>query len=247
MTRILLIALAAFSLAVPAFAQDLPRTRNVSFDFGLGAQLKPTYPGSDDLDIGPWVILRNLSIAGADGKQASGFALTPSLGYIGPRDTDDDFRLDGLDDIDRAYEIGIRASYYSGPATFYTTARKGFGGHHGLTGETGVKYRIDQSDRLTLWAGFEAGYGNGDFNRTYYGVSDAEDTVSPYDAYSPGGGLNSAAAKLEARYTVSDNTALMGEVKIGRVIGDAADSPVVLDKNQPVIKLGIVRKLNFGF
>lgn len=242
-------ALAATALAAPGFAQEtvVNPPQSISLDLGVGAAYKPTYPGSDEHETTPWLIFRNLEVNGSGGGPGDGFSITPSFNYVGQRDSDDDDRLTGLDEVDRTLEFGIKATYRTGPTRAYVTARKGFGGHEGVTGEFGAEYRIDYSDRLTMWAGLEAGYGNEDYNQTYFGVTPAEAGRTNYDVYEPGGGINSAAAKLEARYDLTPNTAVMGEVKFSRVIGDAADSPIVLDENQPSVRLGIVRTLNFGF
>ncbi|WBU62918.1 MipA/OmpV family protein [Paracoccus aerodenitrificans] len=251
--KIVLPLIVAASVATPTLAQSFDdatvvnRRQSVSLDVGLGAAVKPTYPGSDETDVVPWFILRNLEINDSTGREQQGFSFAPNLGYIGERDEDDDDRLLGLDDIDPAYEVGVRVSYHSGPMRSYLTLRKGFGGHEGLTGEFGTEYRIDASDRLTLWAGLEAGYGDDEFNDTYFGISATDASFSDYSEYSPGGGINSASAKLEARYDLTPKTALLGEVKYTRIIGDAADSPITLDEDQPSVRLGIVRKLNFEF
>ena len=65
--------------------------------------------------------------------------------------------------------------------------------------------------------------------------------------YSLGGGFTSAAITFEARYALTEKTALLGEVQYGKLIGDAADSPIVLDEYQPVLRMGIVRRMSFGF
>ena len=245
----LIIALAA-SAAAPAMAQDavVPEIKSVHFDVAVGAWARPTYAGSDEYESGPWLSFRNLQINGAsDGDARMGFSVTPNFDVVGDRDGDDDDRLEGLNDISRAYEAGLRLSYRVGETTAYGTVRKGFGGHHGVTGEAGVKYRMNPTDKLTLWASVEAGWGNGRFNETYFGITDSEAARTDFDAYDIGGGVNSAAAKLEGRYKITENTSILGEVKYTRIIGDAADSPIVLDKSQPSVRLGIVRTLNFGF
>lgn len=245
----LMIAFAA-TAAAPALAQDvmIPQVKSVQFDVAVGAWAHPTYIGSDEHETGPWLSLRNLSINGAaDGDLKYGFSLTPNFDTVGDRDGDDDDRLDGLDDISRAYEAGLKLSYRAGETTFYGTMRKGFGGHHGIVGEAGVKYRINATDKLTLWASAEAGYGNGRFNETYFGVTDSEAARTDFDAFDIGSGINSASARLEAHYKITEKTSLLGEVKYTRIVGDAADSPIVLDEAQPSIRLGITRTLNFAF
>ncbi|NHF71738.1 MipA/OmpV family protein [Paracoccus xiamenensis] len=239
----------ALSIAAPAAAQDTIGTgpNKVSVDIGLGAAYKPTYSGSDEHEASPWLIMRDLRLRGVGAGEDTGFKISPNVNMIGPRDEDDDDRLDGLNDIDRAYEVGLKATYNMGQTTGYATIRKGFGGHEGIAGELGATYRFETTDRMTFWAGVEAGYGNGEFNETYYGVSDSEAARTDYDAYSADGGFNTASISLEGRYALTPNTAIKGEVKFSRIIGDAADSPIVRDRNQPSVRLGIVRTLNFAF
>ncbi|MFV0409197.1 MAG: MipA/OmpV family protein [Paracoccus sp. (in: a-proteobacteria)] len=242
-------ALAVMALSAPADAQQIrPLGSNeVGIDVGIGAAYKPKYPGSDEYDTGPWFILRDLRLNGAGEGEGTGFRISPNVGMEGSRDSGDSDRLTGMDDIDRTYEAGLKATYNMDRITAYGTMRKGFGGHHGIVGEFGAKYRFEPLERLTLWAGLEAGYGDSDFNQTYFGVSKNEATRSGYSVYEPEGGINFASARFEARYDFTPNTALLGEFRYRRITGDSADSPIVADKSQPSIRLGIVRKLNFNF
>lgn len=241
--------IAALVASTPAFAQDTIGTgpNHVSVDIGLGAAYKPSYQGSDEFEASPWLIMRDLRLRGYGAGENSGFSISPNVNLVGKRNNDDDDRLEGMDDIDYGYELGLKATYNVGQTTAYATMRKGFGGHHGVTGELGATYRIETTDRMTFWAGLEAGYGNDSYNETYFGVTDAEAARTDYSTYTPSGGFNSAALSLEGRYELAPNTAITGAVKFSRLIGDAADSPIVQDRNQPSIKLGIVRTLNFAF
>ena len=58
--------------------------------------------------------------------------------------------------------------------------------------------------------------------------------------------METARATLEAQFAIDDKTAVLGEVELGRLIGDAADSPVTQDRLQPAIRIGIVRRFSFG-
>lgn len=238
----------ASALAFPgvASAQWLNSFDQVQFDAGVGVSYGPEYMGAEDNDTSPWFILRNVRL-GADGEEKQGFSIIPSLNYIGKRDADDSDDLDGMDDISRAYEVGVKLSYVSGPFTSYTHIRKGFGGHHGVTGEIGTRYTRDINDRLTFWAGAELQAADDKFTDTYFGISSDEAARSGYASYSPGGGFYEANLSLEARYLLNENWAVLGRAKYGRLLDDAADSPLVRDKNQPEISIGIVRHLNFKF
>ena len=235
-------------LAVPVQAQDFGGYV-LSADIGAGVEYGPAYLGSDDQEASPWLILRNgsLSRPTPEGQTTDGFSVVPSFNYIGRRDPDDHKALTGMDNISAAGEIGARFGYDFGDTSSYVSLRKGFGGNDGLRGEFGAKYRLDTTDRLTLWGKAEAKYGNDDFTQTYFGVTDAEAVTSRYSAYSPDGGIYAAAIGLEARYKLTDDYALLGEVNYTRLLGDAADSPLVESKGQPVVRLGVVRHFDFRF
>ncbi|MFV0303297.1 MAG: MipA/OmpV family protein [Paracoccus sp. (in: a-proteobacteria)] len=223
------------------------RWGTLSADIGLGVTYGPKYPGADDSDFGPWGILRNASFGQPGKGDLDGFSILPTFGYVGKRKESDDDSLAGMGDISRAYEVGAQVSYGYGPVNGYLRTRKGFGGHHGVTGELGVRYRSEINDRLTLWSSVEMTYGNSRYVDTYFGVSGSQAARSGYDEYRPDSGFTKASAKVSARYSLTDKTALMGEVEYGRLVGDAADSPLVQDKDQSTVRLGIVRNFSFGF
>lgn len=243
---------AACLLAAPAFAEEfnipaIPGNGKFNFDLGLGAQYEPIYPGSDDQHTIPWLVLKNAGFGEPGQAQLDGFVVLPSFGYTGARDAGDDPHLDGLDDITAAYEVGGRVNFGYGPLTSYVTARQSFGGQHGIVGEVGFRYRTDLNDRLTMWSGIEMLYGNAEYNDTYFGVSDSEAVTSGYDAYDVGSGFTTASAKFSMRYSLNDITSIIGEAEFGRLIGDAADSPLVRDRDQPVLRLGITRNISLNF
>lgn len=245
--------LALLLLTTPLAAQGIDGAlggHGFAVDAGLGVQYGPSYLGADDGKATPWLIWRHarLTRPGAvQGQPADGFSLLPSMNYIGKRKPGAHDNLEGMDKIGAAGELGLRLRYDAGPAEGYLTLRKGFGGHDGFVGELGAKYRIAAADRLSIWTGTEARFGNDDFTRTYFGVSDDEAMTSAHAAYQPDGGFYAASLGLGARYAVTPDFALMGEVEYIRLLGDAADSPLVVSKGEPRVKLGLVRHFDFRF
>ncbi|MDM7459466.1 MAG: MipA/OmpV family protein [Paracoccus sp. (in: a-proteobacteria)] len=240
MPRILLAAAILAVVVTPAVAQVPGLSGPVDFDLILGVESGPSYPGSDDGKLSPWLQFRNDISGGQDG-----LSFAPSFGLNGPRKSEDG--LEGLEPIDRAVELGGRIAYGVGAVSAYGTLRRGFGGHEGVTGALGLRHRSDISSDLTLWSGIEAVYGNARFNDTYFGVTADESRVSGLPETAPGAGFYSAALIFEARYALSETTAVTGQVRYGRLIGDAVDSPVVSDKYQPSIRVGLSRRFSFGF
>ena len=240
-------ALIGATAATSASAQDFGFTgRTYSVDLGLGAKVGPEFPGSDEGEASPWLIWRNGGFESGEGEGRQGFSISPSYGMVGDRESNDYPELAGMKDIDHAYELGLKLSYSTGPVTAFGSVRRGFDGHEGVVGELGAKYRTELSDRVTLWSGVEVGYGSDEYTQTYFGVT-PEEVAAGRPVYTPGGGFTSAAITFEARYAVTDTIAVLGEIQYGKLIGDAADSPIVQEEYQPSLRLGIVRKFSFGF
>ncbi len=239
-------------LATPVHAFDFGLTgdRQVSFDLGVGVSYGAKYMGSDENKANPWFIGRNLLYTDGPVTQEtveSGFSIAPSFNYIGKRKDSDDDHLDGLDDINYAIEAGIKLRYRADAVSGYATVRKGFVGHHGIAGEIGADYTFVPQERWLMTVAAEAAYGNDKFNETYFAISDAESARSGLDAYSLGGGFNMGSLIATARYSLSEHTAIMGEVKYTHLIHDASDSPIVEDKDDVKVRLGIVRRFNLRF
>lgn len=241
-----LAAVTLASLATGAGAQSLGEIRSLSFDGGIGATFGPDYMGADDYGTSPWIILRNGQINDATGEK-QGLSILPSLDYHGKRDAGDHDDLTGMDDISAAGELGVRLNYVMGGVTGYGAVRKGLGGHHGVTGELGARFRNQPQDKLTLTTAAELRFGNGEFTDTYFGVSEGESLSSGYAPYDAGGGIYAARLSVEARYEFLPDTLLMGRFTYSRLLGDAADSPIVHESNQPTFSIGVARHLNFRF
>ena len=241
-----LAAVTLASLATGAGAQSLGEIRSLSFDGGIGATFGPDYMGADDYGTSPWIILRNGQINDATGDK-QGLSILPSLDYHGKRVAGDHDDLTGMDDISAAGELGVRLNYVMGGVTGYGAVRKGLGGHHGVTGELGARFRNQPQDKLTLTTAAELRFGNGEFTDTYFGVSEGESLSSGYAPYDAGGGIYAARLSVEARYEFLPDTLLMGRFTYSRLLGDAADSPIVHERNQPTFSIGVARHLNFRF
>lgn len=243
----LALALIAATAATTASAQDFGFTgRTFSVDLGLGASIGPEFPGSDEADAGAWLIWRNAGFGEPGSPDRDGFAISPSFNTVGERNSADYDDLAGMKDIDRAYELGLGVSYGAGPFRAFAALRRGFDGHEGTVGEVGARYRTDLSDRVSLWSSVGLGYGNSEYNNTYFGVT-PDEARAGRPAYTPGSGLNTAAIAFEMRYAVTEKVSLLGEIEYAKLIGNSANSPVVQDEYQPTLRLGVVRTFSFDF
>ncbi|ETW13422.1 MltA-interacting MipA [Roseivivax marinus] len=260
------IALLALAPAA-AFAQDdatATRSPVVStqsspalvFTLRGGVATQPEYFGSDEYDVGPDLgfSLNSLSFGGRSfgnpdpWAEARGFGIRGSFRYIGERDDDDYGELEGLDDIDAAYEVGLGAGYAGENYYVFADVRRGFGGHEAWVGEVGADAVFRPSERLRVTFGPRAFFGSDDYASTYFDVSAAEAAASSFNAYDADGGLISTGVELGMRYKLSENWGLSGAVTYDRFRGDAEDSPIVQQgsEDQWGARLGVTRTFSFG-
>jgi outer membrane protein len=257
-----LIALSALACA-PALAADIPpappapapvfvepaRPYDLIIELGAGAQVRPDYPGSKNYEVWPtgFVTLHYLQLPGFGvvknaRTNEQGWSFGPSFNWQSKRKTSDYPELFGLNDIDSTFELGAKVGYTFDWVRPWVAARYGLGGHSGIVGETGLDFIFRPSPVFEWTVGPRATFANRDYMETYFGVTPAESLLSgTLAAYSPGGGFKSVGAEFTSRYEFAPQWAVRGEFIYERLIGDAADSPIVQvgNANQYTGKLGL--------
>lgn len=258
-----LIALSATMAVGVAQAADIPpRTQpayvpqanpyDLILEIGAGVQSVPAYEGASVNQAQPYPIitLHYLAIPGfapiTSNRFDQGFAFSPSFRYISKRKASDYSQLIGLNDVDATFEAGGKFSYTFGIFRPWGTIRQGFGGSNGVSGELGLDFIWRPDPVMELTVGPRASYASKDYMQTYFGVTPAEAAQSPIlTAYSAGGGFKGVGGEFNARYEVSPEWAVTGKLAYERLVGDAADSPIVKvgDENQWTAQLGLSYKL----
>ncbi len=245
--RLMIAAAATAMLAGPAMAQSEPQEDGSSgftlFGYNVNASLRarvqPTYEGSDDYKIGPAGSI-SLSRPGAArvfsapddgisfslaGNEVIDAGVTGS--FVGGRNSKDDLR--GMDKIDYAVEAGGFVNVWVAPWLRTRLAvRRGFGGHEGWVADLGAD-AVVREGRWIAAAGPRFSYADDEFTRTYFGVTPREALASPLiaAAYTPGGGARYAGVQASADYQWSPRWRLTMDASYRRLLGDAADSPLV--------------------
>jgi outer membrane scaffolding protein for murein synthesis (MipA/OmpV family) len=127
--------------------------------------------------------------------------------------------------------------------------RYGFIGHNAWTGDIGADGIAYPMDGLTLTLGPRLGFGDNRFADTYFGISETESERSGLEAYDAKGGLLSAGVELGARYLFNDRWGVEGGASWGRLLNDAADSPITEEgsADQYRVRLGITRSISLDF
>ena len=264
-SRFPLVALAAplllTGLAAPAMAQSDPR---ISGFFALGALSTPEYQGSSDQTVGPLVAgrlaydtyyIETATLAGGFGVRAnvlpwSGIEAGPVLGQRRGRSDVENATVKLLGNIDdstiagafmrlpfsevltRHDEAAIEVEYHADVSSNSTGNLLFFGGSYGFAA----------TERLRLGAIALASYASDSYNQTFFGVTQAGAAASGLPVYKAGGGIRDVGLTLTADYTISGGWGVTGVVSLRRLLGDAADSPIVSregDKNQLSFGLGL--------
>jgi outer membrane scaffolding protein for murein synthesis (MipA/OmpV family) len=204
---------------------------------GAGMLLTPDYLGSNDWTARPlaspeirapferfFISFRD-GVGGTllrSGPVSAGLLVRPRFG----RDQDDNDALRGMGDVDLAGEAGAFLSYSDGTYLIRGELRQGFGGHSGLLADA----RLDRIWRvrpdLILSTGPRLSWGSRDFAATYFGVDEGQSRRSGYDVFRPNDYWFAGVA-AGATYVVSDRWAVIAFGEVGRILGDAEDSPLV--------------------
>ena len=200
----------------------------------------PSYPGADDFSFFgfPSASFRRAGTVERFSAPDDGLSLSfvdesalrvGAVGrFLGGRYLQDDRRLFGLRKIDWAVEPGVFVEYW--PLEFLRARaelRHGINGHDGFVADLGLDV-VQRFGRVTLSAGPRLALGDGEFTRTYFGVTPAEAALNGQVApYRPSGGITSVGATAAVSYDWSQEWSSTAFVTYKRLVGDAADSPIV--------------------
>jgi outer membrane scaffolding protein for murein synthesis (MipA/OmpV family) len=223
-----------------------------------GVAVSPAYLGSDDYELGPDLDIRFDYIRLPGGLEfgssssvgfRTGWGLSGSLRYLGDRDSNDHDEIRGLDNVPWSLEAGLGVGYEQRNYRAFTDVRYGFVGHNAWVGEIGADAIAYPMDGLTVTLGPRLEFGDDKFAQTYFGVSPSEEQASGLDQFDAHGGLLAAGLELGGRYRFNERWGVEGAASWGRLLNDAADSPITEtgSEDQYRIRLGITRSISLDF
>lgn len=148
------------------------------------------------------------------------------------RETDDPL-LKGLGDIKAATRSGVFAHYeYDWLSVNSSVLWDISGNRQGILATLGAEaeYRPTQSLRLT--AGPKLVFGNGEYERTVFGINTLQAVKSGRPQYLPKSGLTEAGLDFGAMYQITRHWNVGARLGLSRLEGDSGKSPIVEKKNQ---------------
>lgn len=227
-------------LAAPAAAQETLEGR-----VGLGAGMAPEYEGADSYKPIPIVPL-SLRYQGF-GVQTAGRGLQfdvlpwrfinfgPVVQYRGGRDDVDDTVVDLLPKIDGTVEAGgfveMNLPFFAPGQDAWTLFARATADvadeHNGWLVTPGARYSVPLGDRWRVNLIAETTYASENYNDTYFSVGPAGSAASGLPVFTADEGWKDATATLSASYLFTEHWGVQGIARYRRLIGGAADSPIV--------------------
>jgi MipA family protein len=246
-----------------AWAQPTEPKGDWSLRVGGAALLAPSYEGSNSFKVRalPLVDLNWRDTVFLDTRRGLGanvFKMTDPQGRgalkIGPfvnwrfeREESDDDDLRGLGDVKGGIDVGAFANYTFGRLEFDLSGKRNVSETDlGGTIELGMRYRLAPIGRTMVSFGPRATWADGDFMKTYFGVPAAKASAAGLAAYTPSSGVKDVGVGAAVIHPFGQAWALTGFGGYNRLVGDAADSPLVKQRgtpNQFSIGLGISYKI----
>jgi outer membrane protein len=222
---------------------------------GVEGRAVPAWPGADDKKLGfsalPLFSIRKAGTPPAFFGPRDGFGISIidlgqfRLGPVGKilwkRTASDYAETNGLGDINYTIQAGGFVELW--PVQWLrlrAEVRKGFGGETGVTGDVFLD-AVVPIGQLTLSGGPRLTMQTADAVSPYFSITAAQataanlaqPTLGVLTPYTPGGGIYSYGAGTQARYFWTPQFATHVFVEYERLTGDAANSPLVVQRGSP--------------
>ncbi len=239
---ILLAGAAAVAAPVSAQSDTDGGKPDVNVLVGIGPKTKPAYPGADKNKIIPLPVINvwrenerrpvstpdesfGVALIGKRGETSFG----PTLGFATQRKGKD--AIAGLSDVKFGMEGGAFAETYLTPALrLRGEVRQAVGAHKGMTGDVAADLVVrNASDTWIATLGPRLRWGNGRYNRAYFGVTDRDAAATGLARYEPGSGIYAYGAIAGLYHDLGPRWGLYGFAGYDRLTGKAARSPIVRD------------------
>ena len=227
-----------------------------SLSIGVGGGVSPDYEGSNDYGFGfgpnisaTWrntIFYRGKSL-GVNIIREKDLKAGLIAARAAKRKEDDNDKLEGLGDVDGGIEVGGFVAYRSKPWVFKAEARQEVdSGHEGALVDLSVGTNLPVAKPLvfvelgTTWA-------SDDYMESFFGIDAQQSADSGLKRYNADAGIKDVNLSLPAGYPLTDRWRIAGMLEYKRLLGDAADSPVVDDKNQFTAGIGLTYRMGSKF
>lgn len=209
---------------------------------GLSAAYTPRYDGADEHHVlgGPTIEIRYRDVAFASTGEGIGVNLLRGKNHragvamtfdLGRRAVDSD-DTNGLGNVNMSPELKFFGEYLFFPVVLRADARRALGGHNGWIGDISAYMPVYGKEKFFVFIGPSVTLADDQYMSRYFGVTPAQSSASGYPTYTAHGGLKSVNAGGSATWLMTDHWVMNVIAGGQRLLGDAADSPLSLDRIQ---------------
>ena len=239
-------------LAQPAESPGAPLetgpSQTTHYTVGVGVGVAPDYEGSDDYQAVPLWNLRvdnlydpNTFVQVIGPRLRSNFLPDPHwrLGldgqFIKERNDVHDNAVDDLKSVDPSVMLGIIGGYdfFADPRqdlALEIEARQDVANGNGFLGTMRALYSTQLSQSWRLNTTIEGTWASSDYMDAYFSINANDAARSGLDQYNADAGFKDVAFGATVTYLFNEHWSVSGLGTYTRLVGDAADSPVVKDQ-----------------
>lgn len=213
------------------------------FTLGIGPRYSPDYPGSDDYEVRPDFVffarLGKFLIFDNDGIRidilgSERFKLGPVVKLTGGRHEKSNPALTGLGNIGPSLEVGgFVKLILSDKVSARLRYRQGVTGHDGDIVDLELTTLLYRRGALSLAGGIRANWAGAKVMRRFFGIDAQQAARSGLPEFRLGSAVSNTRLNLSARWAFKKPWSLNGYVQYDRLLGRAADSPIVRDLGSP--------------
>lgn len=234
--------------AIPDVAT--PATSGWGFTLGGAAMLAPKFEGSRNYGVKPlpvveiryadWFRLSYASGARIDALALADVAQTPfgrfSAGplvrYVHGRSPSDDDALRGFRSVDGAIEAGGFLGFARGPWDIDLAFAQALndGSHEALLADATAGYRFQVTEAMTGRLGGKLGWASARYMSEMFGIDAATSRAAGLPVYAAKSGFKDAGVTLAFQHALGKGLSLNLVTGYSRLLGSAADSPLVSER-----------------
>jgi len=216
---------------------------------GGGTDVYPLYEGSAKYRVraNPLIDVRYKDLAffslgeglGVNVIRGTTYRAGVAISYDVGRRADDEGRLHGLGNVSPAPAVKLFAEYSILPFVFTANVRRVLGGADGFVGDLGFYVPVVGKEEVQVFLGPSITVADGTYMRHYFGVSTQQALNTRFPRRDAGAGFKNANFGVTAIYHFSPKWFIEGDAGFSRLLGSAADSPIVVSKNQVTAGINI--------
>lgn len=234
-----------------------PTQKDLAWKVGLGVAAVPDYEGSEDYTAAPiplvsvvgksgWSVEWLGNVLRANILPSNTWRFGPLVRYRPERDDVENDRVDRMQDVDAATELGAYAGFNINNWIFRVdVAQDVSDAHEGLVAGASFGYMWKTNPWKFTLMGLTS-YASDDYMSTYFSVSAADSAASGLRQYEADSGFKDVGAQFTAEYQLTKNWGVTGALRYTKLLGDAADSPLVDDEgNSNQLLVGLLVSYSF--